>query len=296
MNVLITGGCGYLGTRTAIEMANVGHEVTILDVKPKPAGWELYGPSNITFVQGNILEPKELHEASEGNEVFIHMAFVVGGPSCIEDPDYASNLALTGTDNLISVAGEKRIIFPSTDAVYGNKASGLIREDFPCEPAEIYGQLKLKVEQKIMGCACFDILRLPTNFGVSPVMRHNLLVHYIVRELFQKKHVNIHQPEITRSILEVGDGANAITFLLGQEPTNLVMNVLTESPTKLQIAEEAARILGGTVEIENISSGDPDKRNFVLNTSRINAHGWKPTHSLTSGIESLKKYLEVMSF
>lgn len=296
MNVLITGGGGYLGTRTAIEMANVGHEVTIFDVRSKPAGWDLYAPPNITFVQGDLLKLDEICEISEGKQVFVHMAFVVGGPSCTRNPSYATSLALTGTNNLIAVTGERRIIFTSTDAVYGNKAPGLVREDFPCEPCEIYGRLKLEVEKMVKKCPRFDIIRMPTSFGVSPVMRHDLLVHHIVRQLFRNGRVLLSRPEITRSIVEVSDAANAIVSLLEQEPTNQVINVLTEGLTKLEIAHRAAELVGGTVEIDDRLPGDPDARNFVLDTTRARSLGWQPRHSLSSGIRDLLNYLNVMSF
>ena len=296
MKVLITGGTGYLGTRTAIEIARAGHDVTILDVRPKPPGWEFYVPYNVKFYQSSVLDYPQLQEAANDVDVIVHMAFVVGGPSCKKNREYATRIALDGTTNITKVADGRRIIFTSSDAVYGNKATGKITEDFPCKPAEIYGQLKLNAEERIQKCSTYDILRLPTNFGVSPVMRYNLIVHYIIRELFRNKHVIIHQPEITRSIIEVGDAADAINFLLRKEPTNRVMNVLTTHLTKHQIAVEAAKIIGGDVEIDKGSSGDPDKRDFVLGIQKINQLGWLPTQSLASGVENLKRYLEAMSF
>ena len=156
MKILVTGGAGYIGSHTAIELAAAGHDVVVLDnlSNGTRAAVEAIGHlagRAVPLVEGDIRDPACLDEtlARHGFEAVLHFAALKAvGESTAEPLRYYQN-NVAGTACLLermAAHGVKTLVFSSSAAVYGDPASMPISEDCPPDPKSPYARTKLVVE------------------------------------------------------------------------------------------------------------------------------------------------------
>lgn len=156
MTILVTGGAGYIGTHTVVELLNAGHDVIVLDnlsnssIEALNRVERITGKS-VTFYQGDILNKALLQKVFNDHAIdsVIHFAGLKAvGESVAKPLKYYEN-NVTGTLILCQVMAEfqvKNLVFSSSATVYGDPASLPITEDFPTGATNPYGQSKLMVE------------------------------------------------------------------------------------------------------------------------------------------------------
>ena len=156
MTILVTGGAGYIGTHTVVELLNSGSDVVILDnlsnssVTALERVEQITGKS-VTFYQGDILNKPFLQKLFTDHDIesVIHFAGLKAVGESVEQPLRYYENNVTGTIVLCQVMAEfnvKNIVFSSSATVYGDPASLPITEDFPTGATNPYGQSKLMVE------------------------------------------------------------------------------------------------------------------------------------------------------
>ena len=158
MKILVTGGAGYIGSHTCVELLNAGYEVVILDnlynasEKAVDRIKEITG-KDLTFYKADILDKEAMDKifADEKPDCVIHFAGLKAvGESVAKPLEYYQN-NITGTLNLCEVMrknGCKNIIFSSSATVYGNPAFIPITEECPKgTPTNPYGWTKWMIEQ-----------------------------------------------------------------------------------------------------------------------------------------------------
>src|SRR4030095_13987614 len=151
MNILVTGGAGYIGSATAEALAKVGHAVTVYD--SLVTGHKQAVPTEAAFVQADLSDSHALIETltREKFDAVMHFAaFIEAGESMKEPGRFFQNsftISLTLMENAIR-AGVKRFVFSSTAAVYQSSDEPLT-EEAPLGPTNVYGQTKLMVEQAL---------------------------------------------------------------------------------------------------------------------------------------------------
>jgi UDP-glucose 4-epimerase len=151
MNILVTGGAGYIGSHVVYELIDQGHDVTILD--DMSLGLEENIDPRSIFSQGSTHSDSDLDSVlSVGFDGIIHLAaWKAAGESMTDPAKYAHN-NLIGTINLLNACdrhGIKRFVFSSTSSVYGNPEYIPIDENHPTEPISYYGETKLQVEKNL---------------------------------------------------------------------------------------------------------------------------------------------------
>lgn len=156
MTILVTGGAGYIGTHTVVELLNAGNDVIVLDnlsnssIEALNRVERITGKS-VTFYQGDILNKALLQKVFNDHAInsVIHFAGLKAvGESVAKPLKYYEN-NVTGTLILCQVMAEfkvKNLVFSSSATVYGDPASLPITEDFPTGATNPYGQSKLMVE------------------------------------------------------------------------------------------------------------------------------------------------------
>ena len=151
MNILVTGGAGYIGSATAEALTKAGHAVTVYD--SLVTGYPQAVPTDATFVQADLSDSHALIETltREKFDAVMHFAaFIEAGESMKEPGRFFQN---NFTNSLILMenairAGVKRLVFSSTAAVYRSSDEPLTEES-PLGPINVYGQTKLMVEQAL---------------------------------------------------------------------------------------------------------------------------------------------------
>lgn len=158
MSILVTGGAGYIGSHTVVELLNEGEKVVIVDnfVNSKPSALEAI--KNITnkdfkFYELDLRDKEGLNKVFEENKditAVVHFAGLKAvGESVAKPIEYYDN-NIYGTLVLLEVMKShnvKKIIFSSSATVYGDPKEVPIKEDFPLSATNPYGQTKLMIEQ-----------------------------------------------------------------------------------------------------------------------------------------------------
>ncbi len=171
MKILVTGGAGYIGSHTCVELLKVGYEIVVLDNLSNSSEKAIDAVKKITgkdflFYKCDILDYDGLTRIFDENEfqAVIHFAGLKAvGESSLKPLEYYHN-NMTGTFNLLRVMREHNvfnIVFSSSATVYGNPEKVPIKEDFPLSTTNPYGATKLMLERVLS-----DVYEADNRFSV----------------------------------------------------------------------------------------------------------------------------------
>lgn len=158
MKILVTGGAGYIGSHTCLELLDEGHNIVVLDNLCNSSQESLHRVETLTkksieFHETDLMDPgeiKAIFTTHNDIDAVIHFAGLKAVGESVEKPLAYYNNNITGTLNLLAAMGEagvKAIVFSSSATVYGNPASLPIKEDFPLSVTNPYGRTKLMIEE-----------------------------------------------------------------------------------------------------------------------------------------------------
>ena len=158
MSILVTGGAGYIGSHTSVELLNAGEKIIIVDnfsnSKPEMLDKikEITG-KDFKFYEVDLLDRVNLEKVFEENpdiDSVIHFAGLKAVGESVEKPIEYYHNNITGTLVLLQVMkkfGCKKIVFSSSATVYGNPKTVPIKENFPLSTTNPYGSTKLMIER-----------------------------------------------------------------------------------------------------------------------------------------------------
>ncbi len=157
MKILVTGGAGYIGSHTCVELLNENYEVVVIDNLCNSSEESLNRVKKITgkdlvFYKTDLLDKDGLIPIFRDHEVdaVIHFAGLKAVGESVDIPLTYFHNNITGTLNLLEVmaaANVKNMVFSSSATVYGDPASLPIKEDFPLSVTNPYGRTKLMIEE-----------------------------------------------------------------------------------------------------------------------------------------------------
>ncbi|MCD6152080.1 MAG: UDP-glucose 4-epimerase GalE [Deltaproteobacteria bacterium] len=157
MNILVTGGAGYIGSHTCLELLNAGHQVIVVDNLSNSKETSLIRVQELTgkklvFHQVDLLDKPTLEKvfAAQPIDAVIHFAGLKAVGESVEIPLSYYHNNITGTINLCEVMKNHQVttlVFSSSATVYGDPQTVPIKEDFPLGPTNPYGRSKLMIEE-----------------------------------------------------------------------------------------------------------------------------------------------------
>lgn len=157
MAVLLTGGAGFIGSHTCVELLNSGEAVVIFDNLSNSSVDVIDSIEEITgkraaFIKGDILDEAALRKVFSDYDIesVIHFAGLKAVGESVEKPLEYYTTNVTGTLNLLRVMREfncRRIVFSSSATVYGSSAVMPCREEYPTSAINPYGQTKVVIER-----------------------------------------------------------------------------------------------------------------------------------------------------
>jgi UDP-glucose 4-epimerase len=166
MHILVTGGAGYIGSHTCLELLNAGHAVTVVDNLSNSKAESLQRVQEITgkqliFHQVDLLDRTALDAvfAQAPIDAVIHFASLKSVGESVAMPLRYYHNNITGTLTLCEVMaahGVRTLVFSSSATVYGDVSRVPIREDFPLSAINPYGQAKLMIETILRDLAVAD--------------------------------------------------------------------------------------------------------------------------------------------
>jgi len=182
--ILVTGGTGYIGSHTCVELIEAGYQVVVIDNLSNSNEIALDRVGEITgtkpeFIHCDILDAETLKLVFKAHqpEAVIHFAGLKAVGESVQKPLWYYRNNVSGTETLLSVmqeAGVKNIVFSSSCTVYGAPQTLPITEDFPLGAVNPYGQTKLTIEYMLKDLAASDpdwnisILRYFNPVGAHP--------------------------------------------------------------------------------------------------------------------------------
>jgi len=183
MEVLITGGAGYIGSHVALNLLDAGYEVTIID--DLSTGKKILLPSKAEFIHCNVDELEKI-ESLLKTKKFLALMHFAGFVEVEESVNYPEKYFENNTTNSIKLFdlcfqnGLSNIIFSSTATVYGNPThKGLVSETDDIKPINPYGESKARTENYLQQSDSskinYIILRYFNVAGADPKMRSGLI-------------------------------------------------------------------------------------------------------------------------
>tara|TARA_Y100000816_G_C26099036_1_gene582140 strand:+ start:1400 stop:2335 length:936 start_codon:yes stop_codon:yes gene_type:complete len=297
LNILVTGGAGYIGSVLVPELLRNNYRVTVIDnfMFNQNSLLDAAYNSNLEVIRGDITDKFTLEEHISKNDIIIPLAALVGAPLC------NSNTALTQSTNtdqirLISELSSKdqQILFPVTNSGYGiGKKDLFCDENSELNPISLYGKTKVEAEKILLDKGNAITFRLATVFGTSPRMRMDLLVNDFVFRAVKDRFIVLYEPHFKRNYIHIRDitsvflhGLSNFSEMKG-EPFNVGLSDANLS--KMELCERIKKHINDFYFFASDLSTDPDKRDYIVSNEKIEATGWKPSHSLDDGIQELKK-------
>jgi UDP-glucose 4-epimerase len=302
MNILVTGGAGYIGSAITQALIKAGHSVTVYD--SLVTGHRSAVPENALFVQADLSDSHALVKTltDQKFEGVIHCAAFIEAGESMKDPGRFYYNNLTNSLALIETtvrAGVKRFVLSSTAAVYQSNDEPLTEES-PLGPTNVYGHSKLMVEQvldwyrKIHGLH-YAALRYFNAAGALPGRgeAHQPESHLIPlvfrvplgeREAAQIYGTDYPTPDGTciRDYIHISDLVSAHLLALDglSERDCLIYNLGSGNGYSVrEVIETARRVTEHSIPANELPRRPGDSARLVASSEKIKRElGWKPQH------------------
>ena len=297
LNILVTGGAGYLGSTMVPELLSDGHKVTVLDnfmFKQSSLNHCCYHP-NFSIIKGDIRQKSVLAPLMKSADVIIPLAALVGAPLCNLDPVGATTINHEAIELMISLISQDQIVLmPTTNSAYGTgDADNYCNEDSPLRPISQYAIEKVEIEKKLMQQQNAISFRLATVFGMSPRMRIDLLVNDFTYRAVNDGFVVLFESHFKRNYIHVRDVSRVFRHALNNHDSmkGEIYNVgLSEANvSKKELCQTIKKQLPNFIYVDEQIGKDPDQRNYIVSNQKIEATGFKTEFSLDRGIGELIK-------
>jgi UDP-glucose 4-epimerase len=297
MNVVVTGGSGFIGSHVVDALAEAGHRVTVLDHRVRPHR------SDVQFEDIDLLDLSSVISATQEADQIFHLAAVSNVNYAFKYPAYSTALNVMGTTNVLEAArvnGCKRVHLASTVWVYnGAPNGGPVDESVPFYlngAGHIYTSTKMACEMLCHNYGelydlPFTVLRYGIPYG--PRMREELLI-----PIFLKKALNGEPLTISgdgrqyRKFVYVTDIARA--HLLAMQDVAVHETYNLEGPEKitvLQVAEQIRDLVGEHVKIERVPARAGDFGGKEVSAEKAARDlGWRPEVDFASGLKTTAEW------
>ncbi|PFW97074.1 dTDP-glucose 4,6-dehydratase [Bacillus pseudomycoides] len=304
MNVLVTGGAGFIGSnfvRYFLKkypdshvinydlLTYAGNLSSIKDIEPH---------SNYTFIQGDIRDAKKIQAVMQDYKIdsIVHFAAESHVDRSIQGPMQFYTTNIVGTALLLEAAktfGIQRFLHISTDEVYGSLGeTGYFTEETPVSPNSPYSASKASSD--LIALSYFETYKLPVivtrcsnNYG--PYQYPEKLIPLMITNAMEDKELPVYGAgQNVRDWLHVFDHCTAIDLVLHNGRDGEIYNVGGNNEKRnIEIVETILEKLGKS---KNMISFVPDRLGhdwrYAIDSSKLQRElGWKPVYSFTKGLE-----------
>jgi nucleoside-diphosphate-sugar epimerase len=297
LDILVTGGAGYLGSTMVPDLLAAGYQVTVLDsflFKQASLNHVCHHP-NFSVVKGDIRVEATMKPLMKKADVIIPLAALVGAPLCNQDPVGATTVNHDAIAMMLRhLSGNQVVLMPTTNSAYGTgERNNFCTEESPLRPISQYAKEKVEIERALMQHPNAISFRLATVFGMSPRMRIDLLVNDFTYRAVHDRFVVLFESSFKRNYVHVRDVSRVFQHALANfdRMKGNIYNVgLSDANvSKRELCEHIRKQIPDFVFLEAPVGKDPDQRNYVVSNAKIEATGFKPVHSLDEGIAELIK-------
>jgi nucleoside-diphosphate-sugar epimerase len=298
MQVLVTGGAGYVGAVLVPKLLEQGYAVKVLDlfIYGKEVLKDVADNPKLTLIEGDIRDRALLERSMPGVDAVIHLACISNDPSFELDPTLGKSINYDCFPGLVDVAkdsGVHRFIYASTSSVYGLREEENVTEDLPLLPLTDYSKFKAMCEEVLHekrepGFTAL-ILRPATVCGYSPRLRLDLTVNILTNHAVNNRKISVFGGLQKRPNINIKDVSDLYVRSLVWSHEGIdgkVFNAGYENHTVMEIAELVRAQVGDDVEIETVPSDD--HRSYHISSEAISRElGFAPTRTIEDAVTDL---------
>jgi len=301
MNILVTGGAGYIGSVTAERLLDEGHDVIVFDNLER-GHREALDP-RARFIAGDLRDSAAIERALTQTrpEAIVHFAAYALVGESMQHPEMYFGNNLCGGINLAAAmlkAGTRRIVFSSTCATYGQPERLPITEDTPQAPTNPYGESKFMLEKVLtwyqllhgfqpVFLRYFNACGASAKYGEDHEPETHLIPNILKVALGQQAAASLFgddydTPDGTciRDYIHITDLARAHCLALGKDVTGAFNLGTGEGCSVRQVVDMARRVTGHPIPVVQRPRRPGDPARLVAEAAKAGRLlGWRPEHS-----------------
>ena len=255
MNILITGGAGYIGTPLVdLLCANPVVEKIVVYDNLSRANYNLFigakkeGYQKLIFIRGELLDSRKLKQSLKDIDVVYHLAARVTTPFANSDAHLFDQINHWGTAELANLLEEttvKKLIYTSSAGVYGSSTEPVDEQVEP-DPKSFYGISKLRAEEHVRRLSSrmpVYIFRCANVYGYNRSMRFDAVINKFMFEANFEKRITIHgNGEQSRSFIHVNQIATALANVFSTDLAGGTYNLVDKTYKVMDIVDELKQL------------------------------------------------------
>ena len=283
MKIVVTGGCGFVGTVLTQQLLLDGHQLTVVDaqwfgnfLKPHP---------QLTVLKQDVRDVGAI--PLKGVDAVIHLANIANDPGVELNPTLSWEVNVLATQQLADRAvraGVRQFIYASSGSVYGVKDDPQVTEDLELVPISAYNKTKMVAERVLLSYENnmqVHCIRPATVCGYSPRMRLDVSVNMLTMQALKNGKMTVFGGDQTRPNIHIHDMVNVYRHFLGHPglPSGCY-NAGFENISILEIAQ----LVAAKVPAEIVVSASNDPRSYRQNSDKLMATGFVRQASVATAI------------
>lgn len=286
MDVVVTGGSGFIGRHVVARLVTRGDEVVVADLQPFPS-------SGIDCVRGDLRDPAVVERAvTPETDAVVHLAAITSVLKSTQDPHAVFETNVGATELLLERCrslGVRRFVFASTNAVAGDVGARTIDETVLPRPLTPYGATKAAAEMLISAYAASYqmtpvVLRFTNVYGPGMQSKDSVVAR-LMRAALSSGAIEIYgDGEQRRDYVYVTDTVAAVEIGLGlARPETLTIGA-GRSVSMNELLATACAVSGVAIRAAHGAAKPGEMPAVVVDTSRARALGYVPAYDLKAGL------------
>lgn len=304
MKILITGGCGFIGSNLAEELSKK-HDVVILD-DLSTGRIENIEDIDVEFIDGSVTDLEILKDICRDVDFIFHQAAISSVQRSIDDPLSTNEVNIKGTLNVLIAARDsnvKKVICASSSSIYGNTPYFPLREDMKPDPRSPYAVTKLtgeyycKIFNEIHGLETVS-LRYFNVYGPrqDPSSDYAAVIPKFINRLLNNKPPIIYgDGEQTRDFVYVQDVVQANILAMESDALGVLNVASGEQITINGLADIIMGIAGKHFDCIHDEPVEGDVRHSIGDASKMIEFGFVPEYSMEDGLKNTMEWYMMAS-
>jgi nucleoside-diphosphate-sugar epimerase len=286
MNILMTGGCGYIGTVLTEKLLADGHKLKVIDTQW--FGNHLKAHPNLTVLKEDIrnIDDIDLNQI----DTVLHLANIANDPAVELNPTLSWEVNVLAAQQLADKAvrnGVKHFVYASSGSVYGVKDEPHVTEDLTLVPISVYNKTKMVAERVLLSYKDkmqVHCIRPATVCGISPRMRLDVSVNMLTFQALKNNKITVFGGNQTRPNIHIKDMVRVYQHFVNNSVIESgCYNAGFENISILYISEMVKNKLGAEIIISE--SNDP--RSYRQNSEKLLNTGFEQMYGVEYAINEI---------
>ena len=286
--LLVTGGCGYIGTVLTRQLLHDGHNVTVVDTQW--FGNHLEDHPDLLVLEQDIRDVETV--PLDGVDAIFHLANIANDPAVELNPELSWEVNVLAGQQLADFAvraGVRQFIYASSGSVYGVKQEDEVTEDLTLEPISVYNKTKMVAERVLLSYRdemTVHCVRPATVCGLSPRMRLDVTVNMLTHQALKDGRMTVFGGGQTRPNIHIEDMVRVYQhFLARPDLPSGCYNAGFENLSIIEVAELVQTEI--PTEVLVTDTGDP--RSYRQNSDKLRSTGFAPKFTVSDAIADISR-------